>query len=227
MRQIFDYSKEVKIKNQNTQYIILAILSFVIVPIINVGVTFAGGERPISTSLSRIAWPQGLFPLALFAGGLNFGLFLYGLYHILESGRYAKWFKKLLYAIAGFGVLIITVGLSIPAYYEPDDAHLTALRTAHTSLCAPGFFMPFFVLIFVAVTSYKRNLMQGLTETGILAFMLIICVYAITQANDKDSYCVTSAVSQILMLSSYSAAATIFTFLNNMIKDKNAPEIEA
>jgi len=213
MKQIFDPALNCSLKNQKRHEVILPLLSFIIIPLISILTTFAGSDRPIFTSYSRIAWVDGYYPLILFVGGINMFTFLYGLILTLTIGGFTKKWKKLLISISSFAILLLTVGLSIPAYYDPNDEYLTMLRSMHTGFATPGFFGYLFVLIIFTIAIFFRNTAQGWLNVFALCFMCMAAAYAIFEVNDERSYCVTSSISQIFVFALYNINITINYFL--------------
>lgn len=211
--KIFDLDTNNTIKKQNVHEVILPLITFILVPLISIITTFAGADRPIYTSYSRIAWVDGYFPLILFVGGINMFAFLYGLILVLKIGGYSKNWKKLFISISSIAILFLTVGLSIPAYYEPDDKYLTMLRSMHTGFATPGFFGYLIVLIIFTITLFFRNTAQAWLNVFALCFMCMAAAYAIFEVNDEESYCVTSSIAQIFVFSLYNVNITINYFL--------------
>jgi len=217
MKQIFDLNLDCSLKKEKLHNFLLPLLSFILIPLISILTTFAGADRPVFTSYSRIAWVDGYFPLILFVGALNMFTFLYGLILVLKIGGYTKNWKKLLITISSFAILLLTTGLSIPAYYEPNDEYLTMLRSMHTGFATPGFFGYLFVLIIFTITLFFRNSTQAWINVFGLCFMCMAAAYAIFEVNDENSYCVTSSISQIFVFALYNINITINYFLMKFI----------
>ncbi len=227
MKNIFDPNANTEIKKQRLQEIILLVVSFVIVPIISMIVITSGSDRAIYTSISRLAWVDNLFPLILFWGLINMGNFIYALVLTVKAGGYTMPWKKFFIIFAAVGALLMTVGVSIPAYYDPSNARLVALRTAHTVISTTGFSLFYVLMVIMAITILKRNKRQGWLSIAIVAFMIAGGAFAIVEANDAASYCTTSAVSQIFFFGLYNTYMAIqyffmTTFKPELVKTDNA-----
>jgi len=226
--RIFDLSKDINMKNKKVQEIVLYVLSFIFIPIFNALMSITSDESPVYTSFSRIAWVHDMFYIMIIVILVNAAILMYSIYHILQTGQYSKKAKIFVYSLFGFAILVAVIGSCIPAYYLPDDAYYTSLRTAHAVLVGLGLCLLFIALAFIAYTSFYRNKNQGIIEMLMCITMLIVAAYSILVVNDKDSYCTTSAVSQILILSMLIISSTLFSIFNTTFKtetNKNDAEL--
>lgn len=218
VNSVFDFEKEINIKKQKLQEIILLALSFCIVPITNIVISVSGEERAVYNSLSRLAWVEHLFPLVILFGLVNFTTYIYGMYQVLQTGQYKTGWKKFMYVLSGLGVATITAGLSVPAYYRPDDPYYVMLRTIHMIMCIIGIVFFYLAIILLAATTYKRNKRQFIIEMAIIVIMAISAAYAVLEINDTDSYCTTSSIAQIYIFSLYNIVLSLFMIFNTTFK---------
>lgn len=205
------------IKNQKTKEIILFACSFVIVPIVSILVICSGKESALYNSLSRIAWPENLLWLVLLWGAIDFGCFFFATKMTVDSAEYTKKWKNIFYAMTAVSCVLLIVGISIPAYNEPDS-YIQMLRSVHTGFATVGMVGFLFVLITMTITLYKRNIRQFYLSLGLLCFLIISGVFALVKVSDPSSYCHVSAPAQIYIFSMYNIAMTINYFTMTLLK---------
>ena len=205
------------IKNQKVQELILFIYSFIVVPIISILVINSGEQSALYNSLSRLAWPENLLWLVLIWGLIDFTCFFYALKMTLDSACYTKKWQNLFYGLTIVSCLLLIIGISIPAYNEPDP-FVQTLRSIHTGFATVGIAGFLFVLIIMTITIYKRNERQFYLSLGIVCFIIISGVFALVKVSDPSSYCHVSAPAQIYIFSMYNIAMTINYFTNTLIK---------
>ena len=107
--------------------------------------------------------------------------------------------------------VLLIVGISIPAYNEPD-LYVQTLRSIHTGFATVGIAGFLFVLITITITLFKRNLRQFYISLGMVCFIIISGVFALVEVSDPSSYCHVSAPAQIYIFSMYNIAMTLNYF---------------
>ncbi len=196
---IFDSSADTSIKKENLQEKIMLILTFIIVPIASILVTVAASDRPVSTSMSRIAWVDKQFFLVLLWGALNMGNYIYSMVLVVKKGGYSKGWKKFFIISAAVAAAVMTIGLSIPAYYSETDIKLQQMRTAHVVISGAGFFYYVAEAYILALTLIKRNKDQFFISVGMMSFTVIGGIYSLVYVNDPTGYCFCSTISQLFL----------------------------
>ena len=199
------------IKNQKVKELVLIIYSFIIVPIVSIIVISSGKESALYNSLSRIAWPENLLWLVLLWGAIEFGCFYFALNMTLERAQYVKKWQYVFYIMTTISCVLLIVGISIPAYNEPD-LYVQMLRSIHTGFATVGIAGFLFVLITITITLFKRNLRQFYISLGMVCFIIISGVFALVEVSDPSRYCHVSAPAQIYIFSMYNIAMTLNYF---------------
>ena len=199
MKNIFLPDADTSLKKEGLQEKIMLILTFVIVPLVSILVTMFRADRPVSTSMSRIAWVDKDFGLVLLWGFLNMGNYIYSLVLTVKKGGYTKGWKKFFIISAAVAAAIMTIGLSIPAYYSETDIKLQQMRTAHVVISGAGFFYYVAEVFFLTLTLLKRNKSQFFISLGMALFIAIGGIYSLVFVNDPTGYCFCSTVTQLFL----------------------------
>lgn len=199
MLTIFDENADKTIKKQKLQETIMLLLTFVVVPIASILITLAASDRPVSTSMSRIAWVDKQFFLVLLWGFLNMANYIYSMILVVKIGGYSKGWKKFFIISASVAAAVMTIGLSIPAYYSETDLKLQQMRTAHVVISGAGFFYYVAEVCFLALTLFKRNRDQFLLSVGMASFIIIGGIYSLVFVNDPTGYCFCSTITQLFL----------------------------
>lgn len=186
------------IVHRKTHEIISGVLVFIVVPLLNVLIICAGKESALYNSLSRLAWPEGLLWLIYIWGLLNAGTYGYAMCLVLRAGAYNTRWRRLIWALEILSALLLTAGISIPAYADRGD-YYEMLRTVHTAICAVGLFGFLVILLLINVTLFGRNKRQAVFSLFFNAFTLIVGVFFLVKVSDPASYCHVSAPSQVLV----------------------------
>ncbi len=211
------YLEPKEIENQKIKELALLLYSFVLVPIISILVISSGEASALYNSLSRIAWPENLLWLVLLWGAIDFGCFFFALKMTLDSAQYSKKWQILFYAMTIASCVLLIVGISIPAYNEPDP-YVQMLRSIHTGFATVGIAGFLFVLIGMVITLYKRNLRQFYLSLAMVCFLIVSGVFALVCVSDPSSYCHVSAPAQIYIFSMYNIIMTINYFTMTLFK---------
>ena len=145
------------------------------------------------------------------------GNYVYGLIMLTkESGYNKSWRRGLTIGAVASGV-IMTVGISIPAYLS-EDPYYQMLRSTHTAISTVGFFGFFLILLLISVTLFKRNKKQATIMLFLNGFTLIAGVFALCKVYDPTSYCHTSAPTQNLIFGLYNLNVTVCYILSTLTK---------
>ena len=223
--KIFDDKASVSIKSQKIKEIILLISTFVVVPLFSMLVTLVREERPVSTSMSRIAWVDKDFVLVALWGLFNMANYIYALCLVVKSGGYNDKWKKFFIISAAFAALCMTVGLSIPAYYSETDIKLIQMRTAHVVISGAGLFYYVAECCLLALTLIKRNKRQFMLSVGICLLMIFGVLFALLYVNDPTGYCFCSTVTQLFLFGVCNVFMTIqYYFMTQFKPEKEDSE---
>ena len=217
MKKIF--STSIDIKNKDKKEIVMMLFTFIIVPAVSVGIICCGKQSPLYNSLSRLAWPEGLLWLVYIWGAFNIGNLFLSTKMALDEGGYTKKWRQLFYGIFIASAVLMTVGISIPAYVD-SGAKYDMMRTIHTAISSVGFFGFYFVLIIMSLTTLKRNRNQFTLLVCYVCFTLIIGVFALTKVYDPSSYCVVSAPAQVILFGLYNVGLTLCYFTMKLFKNE-------
>ena len=203
------------IKNQKVKEIVLFVYAFIVVPIFSIIVISSGKQSALYNSLSRLAWPENLLWLVLLWGAVDFACFFYATKMAVDASGYTKKWQAVFFSVTAVSCLLLIIGISIPAYNEPDP-NVQMLRSIHTGFCAVGIFGFLVTLIIMTITLYKRNMRQFYLSLGVLCFILISGIFALVKISDPSSYCHVSAPAQIYVFSMYNVAMTINYFISTL-----------
>ncbi len=217
---IFDKEADRSIKDQELQEIIMLLITFLLVPVASVLITQVASDRPVSTSMSRIAWVDKQFVWVLLWGLLNMGNYIYSLVLVTKKAGYSAGWKKFFIISAAAAALIMTVGLSIPAYYSETDIKIQQMRTAHVILAGIGFFYYVAEVFFIALTLLKRNKTQFMLSLGMALFIAVGGIFSIIFVNDPASYCFCSTVTQLFLFGTSNAFLAVQYFLMKEFKSE-------
>ena len=220
--KIFDDNASVNIKSQKTKELILLIATFFAVPVFSMIITLVRPERPVSTSMSRIAWVDKDFVLVALWGLLNMANYIYALCLVVKSGGYNDKWKKFFIVSAGFAALCMTVGLSIPAYYSETDIKLIQMRTAHVVISGAGLFYYVAECCLLTLTLLKRNKRQFMLSVGMCLLMILGVLFALLYVNDPTGYCFCSTVTQLFLFGSCNVFMAVQYYLMTQFKPENA-----
>ena len=196
---IFDKNADTAVKNQSLQEKIMLVLTFIVVPVASILITLVASDRPVSTSMSRIAWVDKKFVFVLLWGLLNMGNYIYSMVLTVKKGGYSKGWKKFFIVSASVAAAIMTIGLSIPAYYSETDVKLQQMRTAHVIISGAGFFYYVAEVFFVALTLLWRNKNQFFLSIGMACFIAIGGIFSLIYVNDPTGYCFCSTATQLFL----------------------------
>jgi len=211
------FTEPIAIKNQRVKEIVLFVCAFVIVPIFSILVISSGEQTALYNSLSRLAWPENLLWLVLLWGAVEFACFFYATKMAVDVAGYTKKWKMLFYGVTALSCILLIIGISIPAYNDPDP-NVQMLRSIHTGFCTVGIFGFLVTLIIMTITLFKRNLRQFYLSLGVLCFLVISGVFALVEISDPSSYCHVSAPAQIYIFSMYNVAMTINYFTSTLTR---------
>ena len=192
------FQQPVPLRNGKTHEIVSGVLVFVILPIFSCLITLVGEESALYNSLSRLAWPEGYLWLIYLWGILNIGCFAYVLELLVRAGGYTTRYHKLFVAMEIAAALVMTAGVSIPAYHDRGQYYLT-LQTIHTAISAVGFVGFYLVLLAITGTLFFRWPRQAMVSALGNAFILIVGIYGIFTVTDPNSYCHISSIMQVLL----------------------------
>ncbi len=221
MKNIFDKNADLNVKKQNLQELIMIVLTFVVVPVVSVLITLAASDRPVSTSMSRIAWVDKQFALVVLWGFLNMGNYIYSLVLTVKKGGYTSGWKKFFIVSASIAAAIMTIGLSIPAYYSETDIKLIQMRTAHVVIAGAGLFYYVAESCILALTLIKRNKRQFMLSAGMCLFIIVGVLFSLIYVNDPTGYCFCSTVTQLFLFGACNAYMAVQYFLMSQFKIEN------
>lgn len=202
-------------RHQKAHEIALIINVFVIVPIISIVIATRGDVRAVNKSLSWLAYREDYLALVYIWGLINMTAFFYALRLVVDVGCYSKKCRGLLFALAITSCVILTVGVSVP-YLEGEGEEVYkyfVMRKIHNSLSTLGLVLFFITVVCVLLSTYFRNKRQFALSMGMLCFILISSICAITQANAVPGPCFVSSIAQIYMFSLFCIALAIEYFL--------------
>lgn len=202
-------------KHQKAHEISLILSVFVLVPILSVVIATRGDMRAVNKSLSWLAYRENNLALVYFWGIANITAFFYALRLTVDAGCYTKRWRKFLFSLAIISCVILTIGISVPYLDgERDEVYkYFVMRKIHNTMSTIGLVMFFITLIAVLLSTYFRNKRQFALSMGMLGFIFISSITAITQANVVPGPCFVSSVAQIYMFSVFSVALAIEYFL--------------
>lgn len=206
--------------------VLVLLFTLVIGPIVSILVCTSTGERPIYTSLSRIAWPGGKLALAYFVATIALLCFFAAVKLALYGNGFSILTNRIFTILTILVALFIIVGLSIPAYYEVND-ELNKLRTIHCIICAIGIGLMILTMFTLMILCGLRNKEQLIISIFMICASIIAGVFAFLECNDKDSYCQTSAVTEIFLFALMPTLGIIEYYIGKFTKNNRIKEIES
>lgn len=197
--------------NKKIYEIILLVAVFIIVPAISIVIATRGEMRAVNKSLSWLAYRENGLAIVILWGIMNIAVFFYALRLTLDAGKYSKNARIFFFALAIASSIILTIGIFIPYLDgEGDEVHkYDVLRKVHNTLSTIGLVLFFVTTIMVLCSTYLRNKRQFALSVGLLLFILISSIGAITQANIVPGRCFVSSLAQIYMFNMFSIALTL------------------
>ncbi len=201
--KIFDYTtpipKFIDGKSARVHEIVMMLLTFVIIPIASVLLIVlpckALGINITETTISMLAWISDKLAEVYIWGLLNLGLFIYLFVLNLESQQYSKWVKIIFYILVSLSSLLLIIGVSVP--FNEKFPNYQLLHKVHNVMIVTGFALNVIIWILFAITTYFRNIRQGLIISGLTVFFIITAATALPLVKHPDSIAKLSCVTQV------------------------------
>ena len=187
----------------------------VVVPFLSLLFITVSGESPLYTSISRIAWVFEhrafmfiwslvvLFPMVCMTN------------KVIKNSNLDNKSKKSLYLIAIINIIISFVaGVLFPAKSGPDD--LTLWGILHDLLTAIGWLAYGIVLTIFSIKLFKVDKLQATISSCFMFFLWWTGLFFIFYVVDENTYCGTSAVTQMYIIN----MLNIFLLINDIFQYK-------
>lgn len=204
--KLFDINAKVPnlvLKNKTLFEIILAVYCSIAMPIISAVIATRGTDRAIYKSLSYLAYTEGHMAIVYIWGICFFIGYFFALTLILSFGGYSKFMKIIFYALASISMIVLLVGISVPwLHIEGELApKYDRLRKIHNDVSTTGFIFVFISTFLLFVSTFFRNIKQGIYSTASMGYMFVTAIFSMKQVNIIPGPCKVSSIAQIYICS--------------------------
>ncbi len=175
-----------------------------------------GGNRAVFNSLSSLAYVDGQLGWVLAWGMLTVGAYVYlFILNVYDSGL-SKYFRLFFIICSIIAFSLLTTSSLIP--YSPDaTGKAGVLNKFHNGFAHWGFgFIVVNLALYVIILLF-RSLKQFKFTTLFYAFTLIVSLFMVFEANEKEySPCDISSIAQVMVFLTFNAYLTICYFTNRL-----------
>lgn len=220
--RIFDENKPIPKylqKHEKVHEIVMLLLTFVVMPIVSILIVTltasSVGLRVVETTVSMLAWFNGKLPEVYVWGTLNLALYVYLLKLNLDAEQYSKAMKVLFFVATGLAITILLVGLSLPFTKEPSIFH-----SLHNTFAIVGFAFVAGILVVLCLTTFFRNVKQGLIINALICFFIITGVFSIPQINSPTSDSFITAGAQMYVFAMMHVILALNFFFAKFLPNK-------
>lgn len=188
----------------------------VVVPFLSLFFITVSGESPLYASISRIAWVGNhrgfmfiwslvvLFPMVCMTN------------KVIKGSNLDDKTKKRLYVTAILNIVVSFVaGVLVPAKSGADDVSFWGIM--HDLLTAMGWLAYGIVLIVFSICLFKVDKVQATISTCFMFFLWWTGLFFIFYVVDENTYCGTSAVTQMYIIN----MLNLFLLINYIYQNKN------
>lgn len=214
MKKIKELFKWLSLRFESLYFTVIWIL--VIVPFLSLLFITVSGESPLYTSISRIAWVGHhrifmiiwslvvLFPMVCMTN------------NVIKNSKLNNKRKSALYLIAIVNIIISFVaGVLVPAKSSANDINFWGIL--HDLLTAIGWLAYGVVLTIFSFSLFKVDKLHATISICFMFFLWCTGLFFIFYVIDENTYCGTSAVTQMYIIN----MLNIFLLINDIFQRKD------